>query len=95
MVKSCMRIPCPASMQEPLGEYAWGLAVPARIAQELSLPVNEAVLRLPPRKTFFYHFSGAETSGLNLQELLNVKKIIRPAYMSVCTETEYTPMDKR
>ena len=71
MVKSCMRIPCPDSFVQPLGEYAWGLVIPARIAEEFSLPLNEAVVRLPPKKTFFYHFNGQGWPQLNPQDLLH------------------------
>ena len=30
-----------------------------------------------------------------MEELMNVNKIIRPAYMSVCNETPYTEMKDR
>lgn len=51
-----------------------------------------------PKELYTPIFAVARISGWSahrIEELLNVKKIIRPAYMSVCTETEYTPMDKR
>ena len=34
-------------------------------------------------------------SAHRIEELLNVNKIIRPAYMSVCNEHDYTPMIER
>ena len=34
-------------------------------------------------------------SAHRIEELLNVNKIIRPAYMSVCNEHDYTPMSER
>ncbi|MBQ2991604.1 MAG: MerR family transcriptional regulator [Clostridia bacterium] len=71
MVKSCMCVPKPDSFDHPLEEYAWGLLVPAKVAEAFSLPVNDAVLRLPPRKTFFYHFSGKRWPQLNPQDLLH------------------------
>jgi len=71
MVKSVMCVPQPASFDEPLGEYAWGLLVPVHIAQQFQLPVNDAVLRLPPKKTFFYHFNGVSWPQLDPQELLH------------------------
>ncbi|MBR2623638.1 MAG: MerR family transcriptional regulator, partial [Paludibacteraceae bacterium] len=70
MVKSCMHIPRPASLPQPLSEYAWGLLVPVSIAEAFDLPVNDAVRRLPPRKTFFYHFNGKTWPQLNPEDLL-------------------------
>lgn len=58
MVKSCMCLPFPDGSMPPLREYAWGLLVPASVAKAFDLPVNDAVVRLPPRKTFYFHFSG-------------------------------------
>lgn len=71
MVRSSMRVPCPQAEPQPLLDYAWGLLVPAATAQAFSLPVNDAVVRLAPRKTFFYHFSGKAWPQLNPQDLLN------------------------
>ena len=70
MVKSGMQLPCPEGSLSPLQEYAWGLLVPASIAKAFDLPVNDAVLRLPPRKTFFFHFSGKSWTQLNPPNLL-------------------------
>lgn len=67
MVKSGMQLPCPEGGLSPLQEYAWGLLVPASIAKAFDLPINDAVIRLPPRKTFFYHFSGKDQSELDPQ----------------------------
>ena len=52
-------------------DYAWGLIVPAAIAQTFDLPVNDIVQRLPPRKMFYYHFSGKRWPQLNPQDLLH------------------------
>lgn len=71
MVRSCMCVPNPQAEPGPLRDYAWGLLVPVTTAQAFSLPVNDAVRRLPPRKTFFYHFSGKAWPQLNPQDLLN------------------------
>ena len=71
LVKSCMRVPMPTDFSSPLEDYAWGLLVPASVAEAFSLPLNDAVLRLPPRKTFFYHFSGKTWPQLNPQDLLH------------------------
>ncbi|MBQ7784837.1 MAG: MerR family transcriptional regulator [Clostridia bacterium] len=69
MVKSCMCVPRPAG-DGALRDYAWGLVVSADVAQAFNLPVNDAVHRLPPRKTFYYHFSGKRWPQLNPQDLL-------------------------
>lgn len=34
-------------------------------------------------------------SAHRIEELMNVNKVIRPAYIAVCDEKEYTPMDQR
>ena len=70
MVRSSMCVPNPQEEAGPLRDYAWGLLVPAETAQAFSLPVNDAVRRLPPRKTFFYHFNGKAWPQLNPQDLL-------------------------
>lgn len=65
MVKSCMEIPadhqgeafCPEQ-----SEFFWGMAVLQSDAQRASLPVNEAVKRLPGRKCFRYSFNGVGAS---------------------------------
>ncbi len=51
-----------------------------------------------PKELYTPIFAVARISGWSahrLEELMNVKKIIRPAYMSVCQETDYTPMNER
>lgn len=70
MVRSSMCVPNPQEEAGPLRDYAWGLLVPAETAQAFSLPVNDAVRHLPPRKTFFYHFNGKAWPQLNPQDLL-------------------------
>ena len=67
MVKSCMRISRPEDLTCPLENYAWGLLIPASKAKTFELPLNDAVIHLPPRKTFFYHFSGKDQSELDPQ----------------------------
>lgn len=64
MVKSCMRIPAGAPSAAP-GGHAWGLLVPASVAATFDLPINGAVLRLPPRKTYYHHFCGAAWKELD------------------------------
>ena len=71
LVKSSMCVPMPADFNQPLEDYAWGLLIPVSVAEAFSLPLNDAVLRLPPRKTFFYHFSGKTWPQLNPQDLLH------------------------
>ena len=71
MVRSSMCVPNPQTQSGPLHDYAWGLLVPSATAKAFSLPVNDAVRRLPPRKTLFYHFSGKARPQLNPQDLLN------------------------
>ena len=51
-----------------------------------------------PKELYTPIFATARISGWSahrIEELMNVKKIIRPAYMSVCEETDYTPMSER
>lgn len=51
-----------------------------------------------PKELYTPIFATARISGWSahrLEELMNVKKIIRPAYMSVCEETDYIPMKDR
>ncbi len=51
-----------------------------------------------PKELYTPIFAVARISGWSahrIEELLNVKKIIRPAYMSVCEETDYIPMNER
>ena len=51
-----------------------------------------------PKELYTPIFATARISGWSahrIEELMNVKKIIRPAYMSVCEETAYTPMNER
>lgn len=70
MAKSCMCISNPRLDENILREYAWGLLIPARLAAEFSIPTNDAVRRLPPRKTFFYHFKGKVWPQINPQNPL-------------------------
>ena len=65
LVKSSMRISCPDDLSRSLESYAWGLLIPALQAKAFELPLNNAVIHLPPRKTFFYHFSGKNQSQLD------------------------------
>ena len=71
MVRSSMCVPCQENWPQTLENYAWGLLVPAATAEAFALPVNDAVVRLAPRKTFFYHFSGKVWPQLNPQDLLH------------------------
>ena len=51
-----------------------------------------------PKELYTPIFATARISGWSahrLEELMNVKKIIRPAYMSVSEETDYVPMSER
>ena len=51
-----------------------------------------------PKELYTPIFATARISGWSahrIEELMNVKKIIRPAYISVSKETAYTPMDQR
>ncbi len=51
-----------------------------------------------PKELYTPIFATARISGWSahrIEELMNVKRIIRPAYMSVCEETAYTPMNER
>ncbi len=51
-----------------------------------------------PKELYTPIFATARISGWSahrLEELMNVKKIIRPAYMSVSEEIDYTPMSER
>ena len=55
------------------------------------------MLGLPP-ELYTPIFAVARIAGWSahrMEELMNVNKIIRPAYMSVCTETPYTDMKDR
>ncbi len=52
LVKSSLRIPNPAAPAQQ--DYAWGLIVPASLAAVFALPMNDAVIRLPARKTLYY-----------------------------------------
>lgn len=70
MAKSCMRISNPQLDKYILSEYAWGLLLSARHAEEFGIPTNSAVIRLPSRKTFFYHFKGKVWPQLKPQDLL-------------------------
>lgn len=63
MVKSCIRIPHGGS--ESSQDYAWGLIVRAQTAEAFHLPVNDAVLKIMPRKHFLYHFSEATWDALS------------------------------
>ena len=71
MVRSCMCVPNPQEESGSLRDYAWGLLVPAKTAKAFSLPVNDVVQHLPPRKTLFYHFNGKAWPQLNPQDLLS------------------------
>ncbi len=51
-----------------------------------------------PKELYTPLFAVARITGWSahrIEELLNVNRIIRPAYMSVCKETAYTPMSDR
>jgi citrate synthase len=51
-----------------------------------------------PTELFTPIFAIARISGWSahrLEELINVDKIIRPAYMSVSDKVDYIPMDER
>ena len=51
-----------------------------------------------PQELFTPIFAIARVSGWSahrIEELINVDKIIRPAYMSVSEKKEYIPMDER
>ena len=51
-----------------------------------------------PKELYTPIFAVARISGWSahrIEELMNVKKIIRPAYMSVSEEIDYTPMSER
>ena len=51
-----------------------------------------------PKELYTPIFAVARIAGWSahrIEELLNVNKIIRPAYMSVCNEHDYTPMLER
>ena len=51
-----------------------------------------------PQELYTPIFAVARIAGWSahrMEELVNVNKIIRPAYMSVCTETPYTDMNDR
>jgi len=51
-----------------------------------------------PQELYTPLFAVARIAGWSahrIEELLNVNKIIRPAYMSVCQEHDYTPMNER
>ena len=55
------------------------------------------MLGLPP-ELYTPIFAVARIAGWSahrIEELLNVNKIIRPAYMSVCQESNYIPMEQR
>ena len=51
-----------------------------------------------PKELYTPIFAVARIAGWSahrIEELMNVNKIIRPAYMSVCNEHDYTPMNER
>ena len=51
-----------------------------------------------PQELYTPIFAVARIAGWSahrMEELMNVNKIIRPAYMSVCNETPYTDMGDR
>ena len=51
-----------------------------------------------PQELYTPIFAVARIAGWSahrMEELMNVKKIIRPAYMSVCDETPYVDMKDR
>lgn len=65
MVKSCMRIPAGGFGRQDRPDFHWGLIVPKRIALQFDLPLNDAVIALPPRKLFLYDFCCTETPHLH------------------------------
>ena len=51
-----------------------------------------------PQELYTPIFAIARIAGWSahrIEELINVGKIIRPAYMSVCQHRDYVPLDKR
>ena len=53
LVKSSMRV-------DESGGLTWGFTVPARDAERLNLPLNDAVERIPARKIFYYKYKAQE-----------------------------------
>lgn len=58
IVRSCMKIQPPLTLpfRPETSDFVWGLIVPQRIAGEIALPVNDAVVPLPRKKIFQYSF---------------------------------------
>lgn len=63
LVKSALRLePADASAGFAAGAplaYQWGLVMNESLALDHGLPVNDAVIRIPARKAFVWHFTGS------------------------------------
>lgn len=57
VVKSSLRFAVPDAPTTAL-DYQWGLSIEAAKAEAFGLPLNDALVFLPPAKVFEYHFAG-------------------------------------